>query len=170
MSIKDANKAKIRTVNLKFRPITESDKIFLFKLYCTTRENELSLTDWSAEQKDVFLQQQFNAQHKYYHEYFPHASFLIILDNEKPIGRIYTDRRIDEIRLIDITLLPEYRGKGIGTLLLKDLQSEAEEAGKPLRIHVEKFNPALHLYERLGFTRISDSVVYYLMEWPPKTN
>ena len=92
---------------------------------------------------------------------------MLILQGERPIGRIYTDNRIDEIRLIDIALLPEYRGKGIGASLLSDLQDKADAVGKPIRIHVEKFNPALRLYERLGFTHIADTGVYYLMEWSP---
>jgi GNAT superfamily N-acetyltransferase len=65
----------------------------------------------------------------------------------------------------DIALLPEYCNRGIGTTLLRDLQSEAAAAGKPLRIHVERFNPTLRLYERLGFRQIDDRGVYLFMEW-----
>jgi GNAT superfamily N-acetyltransferase len=155
------------TEKLHFRPIANSDQAFLLNLYSSTRSEELSLTQWPAEQKDIFLQQQFTAQHTYYQEHFPNASFMLILQGERPIGRIYTDNRIDEIRLIDIALLPEYRGKGIGASLLSDLQDKADAVGKPIRIHVEKFNPALRLYERLGFTHIADTGVYYLMEWSP---
>ena len=75
--------------------------------------------------------------------------------------------RADEIRLIDIALLLEHRNAGIGARLLQDLLAEAAQAGKPVRIHVEKFNPALRLYERLGFTPIEDQGVYLLMQWSP---
>ncbi len=167
MNKHSGKKTKDITAGLNFRPIRESDRAFLFELYSSTRTDELAITDWTDEQKNIFLQQQFTAQDTYYRENFPQATFLIILNAEKPIGRLYTDRRTDEIRLIDIALLPEYRGKGFGTGLLKDLQTEAVQAGKPLRIHVEKFNPALRLYERLGFARIADTGVYYLMEWSP---
>jgi ribosomal protein S18 acetylase RimI-like enzyme len=153
-----------------FRPITDSDRTFLLKLYGSTRADELALTGWTEDQKKEFLQQQFSAQHTYYQENFPHASFLIIQDGQTPVGRIYTDRRPDEIRLIDITLLPEYRGGGLGTALLEELITEAGEAGKPLRIHVEKFNPALRLYKRLGFSHIADTGVYFLMEWSPENS
>jgi ribosomal protein S18 acetylase RimI-like enzyme len=62
-------------------------------------------------------------------------------------------------------LLPAYCSRAIGTTLLRGLQSEAAAAGKPLRIHVERFNPALRLYERLGFTPIADRGVYLFMDW-----
>ena len=91
--------------------------------------------------------------------------FQIILQKGEPVGRLYVDRRKDEIRLIDIALLPELHGQGIGSWLLQDLMDEAKKVGKPIRIHVERFNPALRLYERLGFTHIADQGVYYLMEW-----
>lgn len=159
---------KTITDRVGFRPVTESDRTFLLQLYSSTRTAELSLTGWTAGQQQIFLQQQFTAQHTYYRENFPQASFMLILKDEKPVGRLYTDRRSDEIRLIDIALLPEYRGAGLGTMLLKDLCNEAQRAGKPLRMHVEKFNPALRLYQRLGFSHIADTGVYFLMEWAPE--
>ena len=77
------------------------------------------------------------------------------------------ERRADEIRIIDIALLPKYRSKGLGGKLLKDLLDEAKTRQLPIRIHVERFNPALKLYERLGFKHIEDNGVYYLMEAKP---
>ncbi len=168
MKIHPAYNRTIAEHSYLFRPITDSDRTFLLKLYGSTRTDELALTGWTEDQKKEFLNQQFSAQHTYYQENFPNASFLIIQDGETPVGRIYTDRRPDEIRLIDIALLPDYRGRGLGTALLEELIAEASKAGKPLRIHVEKFNPALRLYERLGFRHIADSGVYFLMEWSPE--
>jgi ribosomal protein S18 acetylase RimI-like enzyme len=78
---------------------------------------------------------------------------------------LYVARWEREIRIMDIALLPEDRGAGIGTKLLRELQEEARAAGKSLTIHVERFNPALGLYERLGFQQIEDKGVYLLMEW-----
>jgi ribosomal protein S18 acetylase RimI-like enzyme len=74
-----------------------------------------------------------------------------------------------EIRIVDIALLPDYRGNGIGTALLRDLFSEADAAGKTVTIHVERFNPALRLYERLGFALAEDKGVYLFLERPPAT-
>jgi ribosomal protein S18 acetylase RimI-like enzyme len=83
----------------------------------------------------------------------------------RPIGRLYVDRREDEIRIIDIALFPEHRGKGIGSRIMETLLDEGKDSGKPVTIHVEKNNPALRLYRRLGFTKVEDQGVYDLMEW-----
>jgi ribosomal protein S18 acetylase RimI-like enzyme len=152
---------------LTFRPIVPEDEDFLYRVYASTRAEELALLDWDDAQKESFLHQQFTAQHSYYQEQFKAARFLLILGDGQPIGRLYVDRREEEIRLIDIALLPEHRGSGIGTELMNELLAEAAEAGKKVRIHVERFNPALSLYERLGFTRVEDQGVYFLMEWLP---
>ena len=110
---------------------------------------------------------QFDAQHRYYQEQFPTADFQIIERCGESIGRVYTHRRDDEIRLIDIALLPDHRGGGLGHSLLEALQDEGAESGLPLRIHVEKNNPAYRLYLRLGFRTIKDKGVYDLLEWQP---
>jgi ribosomal protein S18 acetylase RimI-like enzyme len=91
----------------------------------------------------------------------------VILVDQQPAGRLYVARWPEEIRIVDIALLPQYRNAGVGTTLLQELQVEAVQAGKPLRIHVEQFNPALGLYRRLGFRVIEDRGVYFLMEWTP---
>ena len=121
--------------------------------------------DWDAAQKAAFLQMQFAAQHAYYQEQYADAAFDVILVGGQPAGRLYIHRRDDEFRIVDIALLPEFCNRGLGTTLLKNLQSETAAAGKTLRIHVERFNPALRLYERLGFRQIEDRGVYLFMEW-----
>ena len=155
---------------LSFRTIIPLDQPFLYKRYASTRADEIAQTGWSEFEQENFLRQQFSAQHQFYTEQFTSAQFLIIEADKRPIGRIYIDRREDEIRLIDIALIPEMRGKGIGASLLKDLLTEAKKKNKPIRIHVERFNPALHLYERLGFKKIGDTGVYFLMEWHKKND
>jgi len=127
------------------------------------------VVDWTAEQKDTFVRQQFEAQHAWYTEHYVGADFQVILIDGVPAGRLYVHRREREIRLMDITLLPEHRGSGLGTSLLSDLMAESEAAGKPLTIHVEIYNPAMHLYTRLGFTTLEDRGVYHLLEWRPST-
>ncbi|NES22536.1 MAG: GNAT family N-acetyltransferase [Symploca sp. SIO3E6] len=150
-----------------FRPITPADLDFLYQVYASTREEELAVVDWSPEQKASFLEMQFNTQHTYYLQQFKQATFEIIEQEGKPIGRLYLDRRQTEIRIIDIALLPSYRNQGIGSRLLKDILAQGKQLGLPVRIHVEQFNPALRLYQRLGFQKIDDHGVYYLMEWSP---
>jgi ribosomal protein S18 acetylase RimI-like enzyme len=153
--------------NLSFRPITDPDAPFLLELYASTRQAELAAVPWTQDQKAQFLQQQFHAQHQFYQQQFAGARFDLVLHGGQPIGRLYVSRQPDEIRVIDIALLPEHRGRGIGAALMKSLQDEAAGVPCPIRIHVEPLNPALRLYTRLGFRKVQDQGVYWLMEWPP---
>lgn len=150
-----------------FRPIEPGDAPFLCRVYASTREEELRPVPWTPAEKAAFLRQQFQAQHAYYQEHYTGTRFEVILRDGQPVGRLYVARWPDEIRIVDIALLPEHRGAGIGTGILRDLLAEAVAAGKPVRIHVERLNPARHLYERLGFLPIEDKGVYHLMEWRP---
>jgi ribosomal protein S18 acetylase RimI-like enzyme len=141
---------------------------FLLRVYRSTREEELAMVvDWTAEQKDAFVRMQFNAQHSWYQEHYVGAEFQVILVDGEPAGRLYVHRRNAEIRLVDITLLPEFRQGGVGTSILRELLAEGEAAGKPVTIHVEIYNPALRLYQRLGFRPIEDRGPYLLLEWRP---
>lgn len=153
--------------DITFRSITEDDTALLRRIYASTRADEMAVVPWTEPEKVAFLNVQFEAQHKYYQEIFPEAEFSIIEQEGEPIGRLYLDRREDEHRLIDIALLPAFRGKGIGGELMDRVLAEARAAGKMVRIHVEQNNPAMHLYKRLGFKKIEDQGVYYLMEWKP---
>lgn len=150
------------------RPIRDEDMEILFRVYAATRAEEMAMVvDWTDEQKEAFLRMQFQAQHAWYQEHYIGAQFDLLLVDGIPAGRLYVHRRESEIRLVDISLLPEFRGSGVGTKLLHELMSEAEAAGKPLTIHVEKYNPAMRLYLRLGFKPIEDRGPYDLMEWRP---
>jgi GNAT superfamily N-acetyltransferase len=141
---------------------------FLLRVYHSTREEELAMVvDWTAEMKDAFVRQQFNAQHVWYQEHYQGATFDVVLVDGVPAGRLYVHRRLEEIRLVDITLLPELRKGGFGTSILRELLVEGEAAGKPVTIHVEIYNPAMRLYERLGFKPVEDRGVYHLMKWSP---
>ena len=153
------------SVKLELRPICDTDIAFLSKLYASTRTQELSQVPWSEPEKQLFLDQQFDTQHQYYQQQFPVASFDVVLSGDKPIGRLYVDQREDEIRLIDIALIPDSRGRGIGSQLINDILEHACSQSKAVRIHVEVSNPAMRLYKRLGFKQIDDNGIYHLMEW-----
>ena len=150
---------------VSLRPATGADTEFLAAVYAATRAEELAATDWSAAQKAEFCQMQFAAQDTHYRQHYPTAEFSVIEVSGTPVGRLYVDRWTREIRIMDIAILPEHRGKGIGTFLLVGLQCEAAASGKSLTIHVERFNPAMQLYARLGFRMTEDKGVYQLMEW-----
>lgn len=152
-------------MEIALRPIQPGDEPFLLRVYASTREAELAPVPWSEEEKQRFVAMQFIAQHRYYQEHYPGAGFDIILRDGEPAGRLYVDRWPEEIRIVDIALLPEHRGAGIGTRLLEAIFAEAEAAGKPVTIHVEVNNPARRWYDRLGFRPIVDKGVYILMEW-----
>ena len=150
---------------LTFRPIAPEDMEFLYTVYANTRTEELAAVDWSDAQKEAFLRGQFNAQHQAYQATYAGDDFLVILLHDQPIGRLYLGRWDTEIRIIDIALLPERRNGGIGGAILKDILAEGTRSGKRVTIHVEMFNPALRLYERLGFRRLDERGVYCFMEW-----
>src|SRR5262245_25216682 len=127
-------------MNITLRPITPEDLDLLCAVYASTRQEELALAvDWSEAQKTAFVQMQFNAQHQYYSEHYARAQFQIILLDGAPIGRLYVDRWAKEIRIVDISLLPDYRNRGIGSGLLKAIMNEGAQAGLPVTIHVEMF-------------------------------
>jgi ribosomal protein S18 acetylase RimI-like enzyme len=150
---------------LSFRPITDADLPLLFRVYASTRTEELAPTPWTEAQKTAFLRQQFQAQHTDYQRNYRGADWLVVTLAGQGIGRLYVDRNAREHSVIDIAFLPEHRGRGLGAALMRDLQDEAGAAGKPLTIYVEKFNPALRLYRRLGFQTVEDKGVYDLMRW-----
>jgi len=154
--------------SLAFRPITPEDADLLLRVYRSTREAELAMiVDWTDEMKDAFIRQQFSAQHTWYQEHYVGAEFQVILVDGEPAGRLYVHRRPKEIRLVDIAFLPEFRGGGLGSSIVRDLLAEGEAAGKPVTIHVEIYNPAMRLYERLGFRPVEERGPYRLMEWRP---
>lgn len=150
------------------RPVTPGDRAFLCALYGSTRADELALVPWSDAQKRAFIAQQFDAQDRYYREHYATASFDVIVASGEPAGRLYVLRGAEEIRIVDIALVHAWRNRGVGSALICKLQGEARALGLPLRIHVERSNPALRLYERLGFTLLADRGVYLFLEWAPR--
>ena len=157
----------VATSSVTLRPVETEDYPLLRAVYASTRDDELALVPWDDAQREEFLRQQFDAQDAYYRENYDNTRFDVIEVDGRPAGRLYIARWEDEIRIVDIALLPELRGFGVGTELLRDLLDEAAAAGKRLTIHVEKLNRARALYERLGFTEAADRGVYVLMEAEP---
>jgi ribosomal protein S18 acetylase RimI-like enzyme len=157
--------ARAMRAGLSFRPIEDADLPFLYDVYASSRTEELALVPWSEQQKADFLDMQFRAQHLHYQTYYPRADWLVVLRGVEKLGRVYLDRHAREICVIDIAILPAHRGQGLGTALLRDILDEARAAAKPVSIHVEKFNPAMRLYQRLGFAKVEDKGVYDRLRW-----
>lgn len=152
---------------LSLRPIVPDDQEFLYRVYASTRESEFAPLGWSRSELEAFLHMQFTAQHTYYQQQFSSASYQIILLDGEPVGRLYLDYRTDSLHIIDIALLTAFRNQGIGTRFLREILAEGGKRNLPVRLHVESSNPAQRLYQRLGFRKIGDNGVYWLMEWLP---
>lgn len=144
-----------------------ADAEFLYAVYASTRAEELAVVPWTDAQKEAFLRMQFDAQDRYWREQTPAAAFDVIVVDGEPGGRLYVNRLSDDIRIVDIALLPDHRGRGVGTLLIRRVIEEGDETGRPVTIHVERGNRARGLYERLGFRQISTTGVYDLLSHPP---
>src|SRR5262245_13666567 len=133
---------------VKLRPAGPHDGEFLYRVYASTRVEELAVVPWDDDQKAAFLRAQFDAQDAWYHEHYAQATYEVIVIDGEPAGRLYLHRGEREIRIVEIALLPAHRRNGVGGEILHDLLAEADAEGKRVTIHVERMNPALRLYER----------------------
>lgn len=149
-------------------PVGPGHEPFLFALYAGTRREEVAGWGWDAAQQQAFLRMQCDLQRRAYALQYPGADEHLIVHDGEPVGRMLVQRAGTAILLVDIALLPEWRGIGIGAALLRDLQEEATGAGKPLQLHVRKENPARRLYERLGFAVSGENDTHFAMQWRPQ--
>jgi ribosomal protein S18 acetylase RimI-like enzyme len=147
--------------------VAEGDREFLVELYGSVREPELAHVPWGDAARRAFIEQQFAAQDAHYRGHYPGATLDVIEVDGEPAGRLYVHRGPSDIRIMDIALAPEYRGRGIGSALLRSLIAEEDAGGRSLSIHVEVNNPARRLYERLGFRPAGEHGVYVLMKRLP---
>lgn len=157
-------------MKISFRKVNEIDFPFLRKVYRSTREEELSRSGMSEGDKSRFIELQFNAQHAHYSQAYKDAEFDLILLDDLPAGRLYIWRTESQIRIMDIALLTDFQGKGIGTNILRSIIQESEKTDKKISLHVEYYNPAVRLYERLGFKKVDDTGIYFYMERLPNAN
>jgi ribosomal protein S18 acetylase RimI-like enzyme len=152
---------------IAYRPMADEDLPFVARLYATTRAQELAATGWTPEAKAAFLDQQHNAQHAHYRDAYADAERLIVEKDGQEIGRLYLAQDAGALLLVDISLLPEWTGQGIGGAIIADLIAFAKAGRRPISLHVEKRNPAQFLYRRLGFAFVEDKGIYERMEWRP---
>jgi GNAT superfamily N-acetyltransferase len=152
------------------RSSTPDDRDFLLAVYSSTRDEELSLSGWDDNQKRAFLEMQFRAQSQQYGLCYPQVDSSIILLGDLPVGRFLVDRSGPDIMLVDIALLPGYRNQSIGTTLIQSLLNEATAAQKNVALHFLRGSAAARLYERLGFTTVTEDSVYLEMRRTPGEN
>lgn len=153
------------TDEVVLRPSTDADRDFLVGVYGSTRAEELSQVPWAPGQREAFVRMQFEAQDSEYRKHNPAGLFDVIEVGGRPAGRLIVDRRPTDIRIVDISLLPEFRGAGVGGQLIAQLIDEAAASARTLSIHVEVHNRAAELYARLGFVVVDERGVYRRMEW-----
>lgn len=161
LSLQKVQKKKV-AVSLSLIPVKESDKPFLIELYSSTRAEEMATVPWSDEQKQAFLQKQFEAQNISYRERYPNASFDIIKLNDERIGRFYLAELADEIRIIDLAVLPQHFNREFYIKLIEKVLKKGEIDGKPVQIYLESFNPLAEIFARLGFQKAGEHGIYFL--------
>ncbi len=155
-----------RPPGITFRPVSDADLPFLAELYASTRQTELAPVPWPEETKRAFLTDQFAKQHEHYQRHYQGADYWLIEHNSKAIGRLYVFRSPGEIRLMDIALMPENRGQGLGTNFLAELLEEADRTSAEVTLHVEGDNPIKRLYQRLGFVYVEQRGPYEFLSRP----
>ncbi|HEV2828461.1 MAG TPA: GNAT family N-acetyltransferase [Pyrinomonadaceae bacterium] len=153
--------------SITLRSALPEDQEFLFGVYASSREEEMSLWGWDDNQKRGFLELQWRAKNDQYNLSYPQADDSVVLLNGRPIGRMMFDRAGPDFTFLDIALLPEYQNQNIGTRLIELLQQEATAAQKSVVLHVLRTNRAARLYERMGFKMVNEDGIYREMKWTP---
>ena len=151
---------------LKLRPETSEDQTFLKEVFFSSLQRAFAVGKIPPDQQKMLGEHQFAAQATSYRTQYPNADYDIVLLNGEPAGRIYIDRHQDDLRLMEMTLLPRFQNHGVGTLLIEELLKEAQEHELPVILHVEHWNPdARRLYLRLGFHDEEDIGTHWRMRW-----
>jgi ribosomal protein S18 acetylase RimI-like enzyme len=151
---------------LTLRPCLPADDAFQLAVYTSTRAAELARVTWPEAEKQQFVHSQFAIQRQAYRQQAPQAEWSIIEYEGQPVGRLIVEQRPHELGLMDVALLPDYRGRGLGTHVIQEVMERAARLGLPMRLYVEVDNArAQRLYERLGFRRLSETGMHLHLEW-----
>jgi ribosomal protein S18 acetylase RimI-like enzyme len=159
--------AMVNPADISLRPATAGDEQFLKRVHRAARHWEFAFLLQSGETElyHKIMAQQYDSQHRFYFAAYDQAQYAVIQWTDQAIGRLYVDYRDDEVRVLDIAILPDYRGRGIGRIVMTGLCLEAAMRRKPVRLHVHYLSRALRFYQSLGFQQISMEGPSYLMEW-----
>ena len=150
---------------ITLRPVRDVDEEFLLAAYASTRAEEMARVPWTVEQKQAFVRMQFVAQSQHYAAEHPQANHDIVCRDGIAVGRVYVARSPDALHILDITILPQHRGAGTGSTVLRRLMQEGAETAKPVTIYVESFNPSQNLFRKLGFETASEKGFHQLLRW-----
>jgi ribosomal protein S18 acetylase RimI-like enzyme len=155
------------SLSINFRPQDAADAKFLADLFVADRAEEFRWSGLDESQLALLLDQQQRAQDAHYRAQFPKADFSIVESGGECIGRLIVDKGTQAHHLVDIVLVPRFRGRGLGGKAVAGLLSQASQQNLPVRLHVKKGNPAQRLYERLGFVALEERGIHIYMECPP---
>ncbi len=148
------------------RPETEADLAFVKELYRSTRDDLLQ-AGLPKPMLDSLMDMQFRAMQMTYRNQYPDADYTIVEADGAAIGHLIVHRNAEAIRLVYIALLPPLRGQGLGGKLVRALQNEAAQAGRPLALSVSTQSAgAQRLYDALGFSVVKNDGAYLEMVWP----
>lgn len=148
------------------RRATAADLSWLCRLYATTRAEEMAQVPWPDGLKQAFLDEQFALQHRHYITHYQDCDFLVLEGPSGPAGRYYLQRTTPDHLLVDISLLPQMCGQGLGQALIKASQYDAGALGCGMHLHVMQRNVAAQrLYARLGFVVTRTQGLHHHMRW-----
>ena len=152
---------------LVLRPVSTEDAAFLLRVYASSRETEMAMVPWPPEQKEAFLRSQFDAQTRDYIARNPGAEHRVLVYGAREVGRSFVARQAERVHILDVTVLTQERGKGVGSAFLSRMQEEAAAARLPLTIYVETFNPSLNFFAKRGFRPEKEEGIHLLLQWMP---
>jgi ribosomal protein S18 acetylase RimI-like enzyme len=153
------------SVSHRLRAATPDDLDFQSRVYASTRQEELAAAGFPEAMRESFLSMQFDAQTTHYAQCYPAAEWSIIEAGGMDAGRLILDRAADHLHIMDIALLPEFRGRGLGTELLRQVLAEAVEKQVPVRLFAFTGERAMGLYRRLGFEAVKDDGIHTELVW-----
>ena len=153
--------------SIEMRPLEQADEGFMEQLYASTRSADQRMDGCDARTEALLVALQFRARQAQLRTQYPYGDIAVILERDRPIGSLYVNYGPDEIRILDMSLLPEYRNRGIGRGLLRSLQAQAVRMRVPVRIDLLLSSQAYRLFHRCGFTPRGANGVHNSLEWWP---
>jgi ribosomal protein S18 acetylase RimI-like enzyme len=166
-NMKDAIPTSRISERVSLRSVTEpDDDAFLEELYFSRREDLYGLFADPEQTRALLLIQQ-RAQAIGYKKEFPNATYEVITFDGQRAGRIVIDRSGGTMAIIDIALLPLFRNRGIGSLILDSILDECQRGKRQCRLSVAKTSQAIRLYLRKGFCTENEMETHFVMKWIP---
>jgi len=150
------------------RPESPEDEPFIRRLIYATIAGELGASQWPEPMRSHLLAVQYTARRQLHRANFPEAASYVVDAGGADAGWAVVTTMPHAVQLVEIMILPELRGRGIGTAVIRHVLATAAAAGKPVRLNVNVTNhSAVGLYQRLGFRRIEGDEVQHVMECLP---